>query len=262
MPITIGQNIFSLKAQRKLAEGSSTLSTVYERLSSGQRINHASDDAAGLAVATALKSDVRVYTQGIRNINDGISLLSIAESAVESLGTVLERLREITTEALNGTYSQTQRRALDGEAKALASEYNRIVETTEFNNRALIDGSSVQFSIQQGYGNQEQTTFQLGKDLSRTLAERSFSQTPQFLGADLGSTTAVVRAADFNGDGLSDLLLAATVGTTSTQILFSNGDGTFLQKNISPTRSGYALEFTGDSFSDLFGTNGSTLYTL
>ena len=82
MPITINTNVASLKTQRRLADGTSALSESFQRLSSGLRINRASDDASGLAIASGLNTDTRVFTQGVRNLNDGVSLLNIAEGAV------------------------------------------------------------------------------------------------------------------------------------------------------------------------------------
>jgi len=121
MTIRIGSNIASLTAQRRLGEADSALSKTFERLSSGQRINRASDDAAGLAIADDLKAKGRIYTQGIRNGNDGISLLNIADSAIDALTGVVTRIRELSEQSANGTYSNQQRAALDAEAQALSS---------------------------------------------------------------------------------------------------------------------------------------------
>ena len=129
MPITIGTNIASMRAQRQLGKATEQLSSAYERLSSGQRINHASDDAAGLAVATSLKSDARIFSQGVRNFNDGISLLNVSQSALQALSSIVARQQELAEQAANGTYTSSQRSALNTEASALTSEYNRIVQT-------------------------------------------------------------------------------------------------------------------------------------
>src|SRR6266436_2837198 len=102
MPITIGSNISSLRAQRQLSLASDEVSQEYQRLSSGMRINKASDDAAGLAIASKLNADTRVYTQGIRNFNDGISLLNTADGAVQGLSTIVTRLKELAEQAANG----------------------------------------------------------------------------------------------------------------------------------------------------------------
>ena len=126
MTVKIGSNIASIQAQRRLGEATSSLSTIYERLSSGKRINKASDDAAGLAIADDLNAKTRVYTQAIRNGNDGISVLSIADSANEALGGIVTRIRELTEQSANGTYSNKQRDAIDKEAQALSKEFLRI----------------------------------------------------------------------------------------------------------------------------------------
>ncbi len=141
MVIRIGSNISSLQAQRRLSETSSTLSKTFERLSSGQRINRASDDAAGLSIATTLNSGKRVYTQGVRNLNDGISALQIADSSVENLSQIVTRIRELAEQSANGTFSSTQREALDTEAKELKEEFFRGSRAAEFNGMHLLDGS-------------------------------------------------------------------------------------------------------------------------
>lgn len=88
MPVTIGANIASLRTQRELGKTTAALSRVFERLSSGQRINHASDDAAGLAIASQLNASARVFSQAIRNVNDGASVLNIAEGATQELTSI------------------------------------------------------------------------------------------------------------------------------------------------------------------------------
>jgi flagellin len=120
MAITIGSNISSLMAQSKLAQSEQVLGGVFEWLSSGQRINRASDDAAGLAISESLGAKRRVYTQAIRNIGDGVSAINIAESALGQLGGVVERLRELSQQALSGTLGQAQRSALNNEAQQMS----------------------------------------------------------------------------------------------------------------------------------------------
>jgi flagellin len=153
VPIGIGSNIASLKAQRRLSEGTSALTKSYEQLSSGQRINQASDDEAGLAIATALNSRAKVYGQAVRNANDGLSLYAIADSAVSSLTDINTRLQELASQAANGVYSTTQRQAMDAEAQALSQEYFRISRAAQFNGQRLFDGSmSNGLTLQLGYG--------------------------------------------------------------------------------------------------------------
>lgn len=154
MRITLGSNIASLTAQRRLDEASRDLSKSYERLSSGMRINRASDDAAGLALADSLSADSRISNQAIKNLNDGISLFTIAASAIENLTGLLVRMEELAEQSANGTYSSVQRAALDGEAQALWNEYTRITETTEFNGISLLNGSASNIDLQAGRGEQ------------------------------------------------------------------------------------------------------------
>jgi len=142
MAITLGSNIASLQAQRRLSNATGALSTSYERLSSGQRINKASDDAAGLAIADALRANQRVATVAIRNANDGISTIAIADSALGEIGNVLSRLAELSQQSANGVFSVIQRSALSNEFVALGSEIERIAVTTEFNGVKLLSGNS------------------------------------------------------------------------------------------------------------------------
>lgn len=142
MPITLGSNIASLRAQRSLSFTTNHLSGVYQKLSSGQRINKAADDAAGLAIADALKADQRVASVAIRNANDGISAVTIADSALAEVSSVLTRLAELAEQSANGVYSVAQRSALTNEFVALSSEIERIATTTEFNGVTLLSGNA------------------------------------------------------------------------------------------------------------------------
>lgn len=142
MGITLGTNISSLQGQRRLALSTDLLTRSYERLSSGQRINKASDDAAGLAIADSLRADQRVASVAIRNANDGISTIAIADSALGEIGGVLSRLAELAEQSANGVYSNAQRSALQNEFVSLASEIERIAATTVFNGVALISGGA------------------------------------------------------------------------------------------------------------------------
>ena len=143
MAITLGSNIVSLQAQRRLNNASDRLSKTYEKLSSGQRINHASDDAAGLAIADSLKANARVAAVAIRNANDGISTISIADAALGEIGNVLARLAELSEQSANGVFSVVQRSALQNEFTALGSEVERIAVTTQFNGVQLLSGGNV-----------------------------------------------------------------------------------------------------------------------
>src|ERR1700754_2050665 len=142
MPITINSNVASINTQRRLGSSTGELRKTFEKLSSGLRINRASDDAAGLAIADNLRADGRVASVAIRNANDGISLISIADGALDQIGNVLGRMAELAEQSSNGTLGTNQRAALDSEFKALGSEIDRIAATTTFNGKNLISGGA------------------------------------------------------------------------------------------------------------------------
>jgi flagellin len=150
MSLTIGNNIASLQAQRKLNQATNSLGNVYERLSSGQRINRAADDAAGLSIADALRAQQKVASVAIRNANDGVSTIAIADGALDEIGGVLSRLAELAEQSANGVFSTTQRSALQNEFTALGSEIERIAHTTQFNGVKLLSGSS-SITLQVGF---------------------------------------------------------------------------------------------------------------
>ena len=148
MTLNIRTNMPSVTAQKNLNSTSGRLQTSYERLSSGLRINHARDDAAGLAIAESLKADSKVASVGIRNANDAISIINITAGAVGQITSVLSRLGELAEQSANGVYSNSQRSALQLEFTALLSEVERIAYTTEFNGLNLLsNGATVTFQV-------------------------------------------------------------------------------------------------------------------
>lgn len=226
MAVTIGTNIASLAAQRRLAVGTADLSQSMERLASGLRITRASDDAAGLSIASLLNVDSRVYTQAVRNVNDGVSSLSIAEGAVQSLSQITERQMELAEQAANGTLSWTQRKALNAEANSLASEYNRIVQTVNFNGRSLINVQAVDYSsiaVQAGYGANGTLSFNLGQNAARNVGTFDYNSV---LSISTGHQCYDFTEADVNHDGKTDLILSSG-GSNTAGVVIGNGDGTF-----------------------------------
>lgn len=168
MPVTINTNIASLGAQRRLAVSTSALEKTYQRLSSGLRIVRASDDAAGLSIADSLRADQRIAAVAIRNANDGISLVSIADGALAEIGNVLARMAELSEQSANGVLSVAQRSALANEFVALGSEMERIAMTTEFNGLQLLSGGA-QVDLQIGFNSR--STSQIGfSGVQATLA--------------------------------------------------------------------------------------------
>jgi flagellin len=150
MGINLQTNVPSLIAQRNLNSTTTGVNTAYERLSSGLRINRARDDAAGLAIAESLKADARIAAVAIRNANDGVSVISIADQAIGQIGSVLARLAELAEQSANGVFANVQRSALQNEFGALMSEIERIAYTTEFNGLRLLSGGG-QIVFQVGF---------------------------------------------------------------------------------------------------------------
>lgn len=148
--ISLGTNISALRAIKQLNSISDRLSRVYERLSSGKRINRASDDPAGNAIAEELRSQQRLATMAIRNAQDGLSAIAVADAAFDSVSQILTRMSELAAQAANGAYSTRQRSALSAEFEALGSEVERIVATTRFNGINLVNGTGG-ISIQVGF---------------------------------------------------------------------------------------------------------------
>src|SRR6056300_1537089 len=138
MPLVINTNISSITAQRHLDSARNDMQKSMERLSSGLRINSAMDDAAGLTIAHSLDSEIASLSQAVRNANDGISLVNLAEGAMDEISAMLTRMKELATQAINGTYNDTDRDSLDLEYQALVNEITRISDNTQFNTVALI----------------------------------------------------------------------------------------------------------------------------
>ncbi len=149
MAISYASNAASLRAQGQLIRSTQGLNKSFERLSSGLRINSASDDPAGLAMADTLRAETRLASVALRNANDGISLTSIADSALAEISSMLSRMAELAEQSANGAYTNTQRSALSGEFLALGSEIDRIAKTTEFNSLSLLSASN-EVTIQVG----------------------------------------------------------------------------------------------------------------
>ena len=141
MSIRIFTNLTSLNAQRILGINNDRLAQSIERVSSGLRINRASDDVGGLAIAESLRSDIRVLRQGLRNLNDGISLTNVAEAGLNAQSDILIRMRELAAQSASGTITDPERANLQLEFIQLRNEIDRISNATEFNGQSLLDGS-------------------------------------------------------------------------------------------------------------------------
>ena len=146
----IGTNVSALRAANASSSASSALSTTMERLSTGKRINSAKDDAAGLAIASRMTSAVKSMAVAVRNANDGISMAQTAEGALDEVGNMLQRMRELTVQAANGSYSSTDLTNIKSEMDQLAKQVNGVMSNTQFNGVALFPATAATKSIQAG----------------------------------------------------------------------------------------------------------------
>jgi flagellin len=150
MAQTINTNILSLNAQRATSMSQSSLATSMQRLSSGLRINSAKDDAAGLAIAERMNTQVRGMNVAIRNANDGISLAQTAEGALSKVGDSLQRMRELAVQARNATNNSSDRDSLDKEFEQLQAEIQRVLGGTTFNGKAILGADATSMTFQVG----------------------------------------------------------------------------------------------------------------
>jgi len=160
MTTVINTNIAAMSAQRALTQTTGQLATSLQRLTSGMRINSSKDDAAGLAIAERLTTQVRGYNQAIRNAGDGISVAQTAEGGLDSITVSLQRIRELAVQSANFTNTAADRTAIQAEVNELRSEIDRVATQTKFNGQALLDGnfSGAMFQVGANVGETIQVT--------------------------------------------------------------------------------------------------------
>ena len=214
MPQIINTNLFSLNAQRNLNTTQGQLQTSLERLSSGLRINSASDDAAGLAIAERFTSQIRGLNQAIRNSNDGISFSQTAEGALSTATDALQRVRELAVQSANDTNSSTDRQALNNEVSQLIAEVNRIANSTQFNGQNILDGTSSTLVFQVG-ANQNQTIGVDGVDARGSTLGANVSVSGS---TDQTAVDALVAADTLTVQGVAVDLSGLAAGATTTQV--------------------------------------------
>jgi flagellin len=209
MGLVVNTNLLSLNAQRSLNRTQSKLGTSVERLSSGLRINSAKDDAAGMAISMKLTAHVRGLNQAVRNAQDGISVVQIAEGGMNEIHNILTRMRELSMQSATGTLSTSDRTALQTEFADLKSEIDRISDTVDFNGFKLMDGSLSASGV----------SLQVG--INNTVNDRIKISTTTFGNIDasaLGLTTATLSSIDAVGAAQSMLtVIDSAISTVSTR---------------------------------------------
>jgi flagellin len=170
MPLYVNTNISALTAQRSLNTNTAHLNKSLERLSTGYRINRANDDAAGIQISELLRSQIRGSQRALDNTQDGINVLNIADGTYETITNSLQRVRELVIQGSNDTNGTSQRDAIKSELDQLSSEIDRIINTTKFNGKTLLDGSQSTFFLQTGYAGTANDQINVGPAFSNNLA--------------------------------------------------------------------------------------------
>ena len=247
--VTLQSNLAALSAERRLSVATANVSQSLTRLSSGLRINRASDDAAGLAVVMGLTNSSRVLGQALSNINDGSSLLTVAESAIGELTNITSRLSELANQAASSVLSSSQRNALDKEAQALSDEYSRVVRSTTFNGRSLFDHTFGTLGVAAGKDGSSSSVITSG--LGGGVGDGAFGGVTAYT---LSNQVKGTQALDLNNDGILDLV--AITADHQIQAMLGNGNGTF-QTSYSIGQTGVnpqileVSDFNGDGVADL-----------
>ncbi|NDW20639.1 flagellin [Alteromonas hispanica] len=235
MSLFVNTNVSSLNAQRQLAGVSDNLNTSFERLSSGFRINSASDDAAGLQISERLTSQVQGLNQAVRNANDAISLSQTAEGAVSEITTNLQRIRTLAVQSQNGINSESDREALQKEVVALRTEISRIATDSEFAGVNLLSGS---FSAAFLVGANEGQTISVNLS-SAKLDVGGFSATGLGIATgdvlDAGNASALMAAVDTAISGIGSV--RATLGALQNRFQSTIRNLSNISENVSAARS-------------------------
>ena len=212
MPLVINTNVASLNAQRHLQASRADLETAMERLSSGKRINSAMEDAAGLTIAHSLETKIKSLETAARNANDAISLIHLGEGALDAVSGMLVRMRELATQALNGTYSNDDRTNLNAEFQQLSDEIDRISNNTFFNGISVIGQRLTKSTAAGDYTSDGSTdttisnadnrlSFQIGATASDSIKLEILDMSSEKLG--------ISTATGANSDELSDQVITS-----------------------------------------------------
>ncbi|MGK9049000.1 flagellin [Stutzerimonas chloritidismutans] len=220
MALTVNTNVASLNTQRNLSNSANALQTTMQRLSTGSRINSAKDDAAGLQISNRLASQISGLNVAVKNSNDGISMAQTAEGALQQSTNILQRMRDLSLQAANGSNSDTERSALNDEVTQLKKELDRISNTTTFGGRQLLDGTFGTASFQVGAAANEIISVGIDKMNTESLKGNYFETA--FTAATAGATVS-------GGVGTVEITTSAAAGggtarTVTVDVALKKGD--------------------------------------
>lgn len=261
MAQVINTNSLSLITQNNINKNQSALSTSIERLSSGLRINSAKDDAAGQAIANRFTSNIKGLTQAARNANDGISIAQTTESSLSEINNNLQRVRELTVQAQNGTNSDSDLNSIQDEINQRLSEIDRVSAQTQFNGKKVL-AENGSMTIQVGSNDGETITINLNKVNSESLKLKDFSVTgvsQSLTSLTDNSTAGTSKVTDLDLSAVDNLSKGATVHGVGT----AKADGTYADYVIRTTDGKQyqgAVDTDGKvTFKDATITDASTL---
>jgi flagellin len=213
--LSINSNIPSLVAQENLNASGSALSQAITRLSSGRRINGSNDDAAGLAIATSLQTQINGLNQGVSNANDGVSLVQTADTGLTQITASLGRIRQLAGQAAGGTLTPSNQAALQKEVSEQISEVNRIASQTQFNGLGLLNGQAGVINVQVGANVGQTVSLDLSQGVSAASLGGGFVQA--------GNTLGTITGLNLNADGTE----ASGAGAITSINVISDGNGGF-----------------------------------
>ncbi len=263
MSLIINTNVASLNSQRQLMGSGTALDRATERLSSGQRVNSAKDDAAGLAIANRMTSQIRGLDQAMRNANDGVSMVQTAEGALQEVTNVLQRMRELSIQSANGIYSNADRSTLNAETQQLKLELDRIADTTSFNGQTLLDGSIGKTKLQVGSAANQTIEIKVGSFNTSSLGGSSGDVVGEAVTGGLAALNTLI-AGDLvvNDTNVGDLTTGTTVNNTLALVNASlDGKGALASAmvEVKGTSSGSGVLVAGTSSLTLSVVDGDGL---
>ena len=243
----INTNVSALYSQNAMKTNARAMSTAMEQLSTGTRVNSAKDDAAGLAIGQNMTSQIRGLNQAVRNVNDGINMMQTAEGAMVEQSNMLQRMRELAVQAMNGTYSDVQRGYLNKEFTQLKDQIGQIATDTMWNDQSLLKGTA-------GATSNGTFTFQAGQGSGQTISVKvgAMTVTGLFSGAtpSIASDDSAADSLDVISEALEKInLQRAEIGAGINRMAYAADNLTNIASNQTQSRSSimdtdYALATT------------------
>jgi flagellin len=234
MALRIMTNEAAINAQRNLELTNNRLSTTLEKLSSGSRINHASDDAAGLAISDSLNSQIRSIGQAVRNAQDGSSLIQVFEGGTNEINNMMIRIRELAMQSASDTVGDRERVMINNEVKELKAEVDRVAQTTKYAGRNLLNGEAPTLEFQVGINNNEgvdRIKFEPG-DANLTAGSLGID------GVDVSSKDGAQGALDILDDGIYHVNeVRAKVGSIQSRLQSTSNTQQIFSENLSAAKS-------------------------